>query len=330
MNKKETLAIPPVDDHEMDVDTPSSDEQERNVATPPIYEQEVTDVVTQEPTPELSEFPVCEDGAATPPIGEQVMTDVVTQEPVSEQAIPENPIFEDTTTTPPVCEQEMTDVVTQEPTSEHVAPKNPEPELGAAIPGEVRVKQEPGIEAAGNEAQNEVPPRGWAEGIPVKQEFVKFCARRRTPIQDRYRTTFRESLQLRIENAKLKKQVLHLKKRARRYKIIAKEAVRRNVKETISAATQTVDTPTVSTATQTVDTPRVTTTTQTELVLHTVATQTEPILHTSTVPTTTQTEPILHTSTVTTSTQDEPMTYTTEAQVVLLKVEIQKWKKIVA
>jgi hypothetical protein len=65
-------------------------------------------------------------------------------------------------------------------------------------------------------------------------------------------------------------------------------------------------------------------------VLHTVATQTEPILHTSTVPTTTQTDPILHTSTVTTSTQAEPMTYTTEAQVVLLKAEIQKWKKIVA
>jgi hypothetical protein len=69
MNKKETLLFHP-DDHEMDVDTPSSDEQERNVATPPIYEQEVTDVVTQEPAPELSEFPICEDGAATPPIGE--------------------------------------------------------------------------------------------------------------------------------------------------------------------------------------------------------------------------------------------------------------------
>jgi hypothetical protein len=65
------------------------------------------------------------------------MTDVVTQEPVSEQVIPENPIFEDTTATPPVCEKEMTDVVTQEPASEHVAPENPEPELGAAIPGEV-------------------------------------------------------------------------------------------------------------------------------------------------------------------------------------------------
>jgi hypothetical protein len=88
--------------------------------------------------------------------------------------------------------------------------------------------------------------------------------------------------------------------------------------------------PRVSTTTQTVDTPRVTVATQTEFLLHTVATQTEPILHTSTVPTTTQTEPILHTSTVTTSTQDEPMTYTTEAQVVLLKAEIQKWKKIVA
>jgi hypothetical protein len=106
--------------------------------------------------------------------------------------------------------------------------------------------------------------------------------------------------------------------------------VRRNVKETISTTTQTVDTPTVSVATQTVDTPRVTTTTQIELVFHTVATQTEPILHTSTVPATTQNDPILHTSTVTTSTQAEPMTDTTETQVVLLKAEIQKWKKIVA
>jgi len=46
----------------------------------------------------------------------------------------------------------------------------------------VKVKQEPSIEAVGNEAQNEVPHRGWAEEIPVKQEFIEFCARRRTPI----------------------------------------------------------------------------------------------------------------------------------------------------
>jgi hypothetical protein len=54
----------------MDVDTPSSNEQERNVATPPIYEQEVTDTVTQEPMIEYFEFSICEDGATNPPIGE--------------------------------------------------------------------------------------------------------------------------------------------------------------------------------------------------------------------------------------------------------------------
>ena len=85
-------------------------------------------------------------------------------------------------TTTPVCEQEMTDVVTHEPSSEHASPENFEPKLGVVIPGEVRVKQEPDIEAAVNESQNEVPPRGWAEEIPVKQEFVEFCGRRRTPI----------------------------------------------------------------------------------------------------------------------------------------------------
>jgi hypothetical protein len=83
-------------------------------------------------------------------------------------------------------------------------------------------------------------------------------------------------------------------------------------------------------ATQTTDNPRVTTATQTELVLHTVATQTEPIFHTSLVPVATQTNPIFHNSTVTTSTQVEPMSYIDEAQVVLLKAKIQKFKKIVA
>jgi len=97
-----------------------------------------------------------------------------------------------------------------------------------------------------------------------------------------------------------------------------------------SAVTQTANTPIVSKTTQTTDTPRVTTTIQTEMVLHTVATQTEPIFHTSTVPTTTHTDPILHTSIVTTSAPAEPMTDTTEALVVLLKVEIQKWKKSVS
>jgi hypothetical protein len=119
------------------------------------------------------------------------MIDVVTQETMSEQAIPENPIFEDTTTTPPVCEQEMIDAITQEPTSEHATPEKPELELGVAIPGEVQAKQELGIVVASNEDHNEVPPRVWDEGIHVKQEFVEFCARIRTPIQDRYRTTFR-------------------------------------------------------------------------------------------------------------------------------------------
>ena len=89
--------------------------------------------------------------------------------------------------------------------------------------------------------------------------------------------------------------------------------MRRNVKETISAATQTVDTPTVLVDTQTFDTPRVTEANQIDLVLHIVATQTKPILHTSTIPATTQTDPIFHTSTVTTSTQAEPMTDTTKS-----------------
>ena len=46
----------------------------------------------------------------------------------------------------------MTDIVTQEPASKNVVLENLEPELGATTPGEVRVKQEPGIEVVGNES----------------------------------------------------------------------------------------------------------------------------------------------------------------------------------
>jgi len=112
---------------------------------------------------------------------------------------------------------------------------------------EVRVKVEL-VDTCVDDPSRTTPTTRPVEEVTVKQEFIEQCARRVPPLKERYQYQFNELMQLKIDNLRLRKRVLHLQKGARRY--MRKIAILKT--GTSPSAAQVRDNPTMSPAVQTV------------------------------------------------------------------------------
>jgi len=103
------------------------------------------------------------------------------------------------------------DVEVSRPAKEDVEVSRPAEEDVGAAPRveekreEIRVKQEPVDEFLNINLPNPTPAEGPVGEVVIKQKFIEQCAKRRAPIQDKYRSQFKENMQLKLEIIKLRK-----------------------------------------------------------------------------------------------------------------------------
>jgi len=97
------------------------------------------------------------------------------------------------------------------PAKEDVEVSRPAEEDVGAVPRvdeqreEIRVKQELADEFLDINPPNPTPAEGPVGEVVIKQKFIEQCAKIRPPIQDRYRSQFKENMQLKLEMINLRK-----------------------------------------------------------------------------------------------------------------------------